>query len=95
MKRSVKAELCRPLMSVKGNMEGDERAAFVYTGDYLISMSSLRGANEGSRHSAATTEPPKAKYSLIVMILTHGREEGRHTQRKQSIVPTNVCLSFQ
>lgn len=70
MKRGVKAELCRPLMSVKEDMEGEERTGFVYTGDYLISMSSLRGANKGSRHSAATTEPPKAKYSLIAMILT-------------------------
>ena len=70
MKRGVKAELCRPLMSVKEDMEGEERAGFVYTGDYLISMSSLRGANEGSRHSAATSTPPKAKYSLIAMILT-------------------------
>lgn len=70
MKRGVKAELCRPLMSVREDMEGEERAGFVYTGDYLISMSSLRGANEGSCHSAATAEPPKAKYGLIAMILT-------------------------
>lgn len=47
MKRGVKAELCRPLMSVKEDMEGEERAGFVYTGDYLISMSSLRGGQRG------------------------------------------------
>ena len=70
MKRGVKAELCRPLMSVREDVEGEERAGFVYTGDYLISMSSQRGASEGSRHSAATTEPPKPKYSPIAMILT-------------------------
>lgn len=78
MKRGVKAELCRPFMPVKEDMEGKEYAGFVYTGDYLISMSSLRGASKGSRHSATMTEPPKAKYSLIAMILakkknTHGR----------------------
>lgn len=70
MKGGVKAELCRPLMSVKEDMEGEECAGFVYTGDYLISMSSLRGASKGSCHSADTTEPPKVKYSLIAMILT-------------------------
>lgn len=70
MKRSVKAELCRPVMSVKEDVEREECAGFVYTGDYLISMSSQRGASEGSRHSAAITQPPKAKYSLIAMILT-------------------------
>lgn len=42
----------------------------MYTGDYLISMSFLRGASEGSRQSAATMEPPKVNYSLIAMILT-------------------------
>lgn len=78
MKRGVKAELCRPFMPVKEDMEGKEYAGFVYTGDYLISMSSLRGASKGSRHSATMTEPPKAKYSLIATILTkkkktHGR----------------------
>lgn len=69
MKRGVKAELCRPFMPVKEDMEGKEYAGFVYTGDYLISMSSLRGASKGSRHSATMTEPPKAKYSLIAVIL--------------------------
>ena len=70
MKRGVKAELCHRLMSVKEDIEGEKCTGFVYTGDYLISKSSLRGANEGSCHSAATTEPPKVKYSLIAMILT-------------------------
>lgn len=67
MKRGVKAELCRPCTSVKEDMEGEERAGFVYTGDYLISMSSLRGANEGSRQSADTTEPPKVKYTASLL----------------------------
>lgn len=57
-------------MSVKEDVEGEECAGFVYTGDYLISMSSQRGASKGSSHSAATTAPPKAKYNLIAMILT-------------------------
>lgn len=70
MKTGVKAELCRPYMSVKEDMEGEERAGFVYTGDYLISMSSLRGASEGSCQSATTTEPPKINYCPIAMILT-------------------------
>lgn len=71
MKTGVKAEQCCPLLSVREDMEGAERTGFVYTGDYLISVSSLRGANEGSCHSAVTTEPPKVKYSLTAMILTH------------------------
>ena len=70
MKRVVKAGLCRPNMSVKEDMEGEERAGFVYTGDYLINMSSVRGASEGSCQSAATTEPPKVKYRLSSTILT-------------------------
>lgn len=76
MKRGVKAELCRPFMPVKEDMEGKEYAGFVYTGDYLISMSSLRGASKGSRHSATMTEPPKAKYSLIAMILAKRKHMG-------------------
>lgn len=71
MKRCVKAEQCCPLMSVKEDIEGTERTGFVYTGDYLISMSSVRGANEGSCHSAVTIVPPKTKYSLTAMSLTH------------------------
>lgn len=61
MKRGVKAELRLPLMSVREDMEAEGCEGFVYTGDYLISMSSLRGAREGSCHSAATTQPPKGK----------------------------------
>lgn len=76
MKRGVKAELCRPFMPVKEDMGGKEYAGFVYTGDYLISMSSLRGASKGSRHSATMTEPPKAKYSLIAMILAKKKHMG-------------------
>lgn len=76
MKRGVKAELCRPFMPVKEDMEGKEYAGFVYTGDYLISMSSLRGASKGSRHSATMTEPPKAKYSLIAVILAKKKHMG-------------------
>lgn len=71
MKAGVKAERRCPLSSVREDMEGAERAGFVYTGDYLISVSSLRGANEGSRHSAVTTEPPRAKHGPAAMILTH------------------------
>lgn len=67
MKRGVKAKLCRSCTSVKEDMEEEERAGFVYTGDYLISMSSLRGANEGSRQSAAPTEPPKVKYTASLL----------------------------
>lgn len=76
MKRGVKAELCCPFMPVKEDMEGKEYAGFVYTGDYLISMSSLRGASKGSRHSATMTEPPKAKYSLIAVILAKKKQGG-------------------
>lgn len=91
MKRGVKAELCSPFMSVREDMEGEERAGFVYTGDYLISMSSLRGASEGSRHSATTTEPPKAKYSLTATIQKKKKEhkkangwEGAHDESSQT-----------
>lgn len=41
----------------------------MYTGDYLISMSSLRGANKGSCQSASITKPLEAKYTTIAMIL--------------------------
>lgn len=61
MKRGVKAELRLPVMSVKEDVEVEECTSFVYTGDYLISMSSLRGASKGSCHSTSPTEPPKAK----------------------------------
>jgi len=64
MKRGVKAELCLPLMSVKEDMEREKSTGFVYTGDYLISMSSLRGASKGSCHSTATSKPLKVKYSF-------------------------------
>lgn len=79
-------------MPVKEDMEGKEYAGFVYTGDYLISMSSLRGASKGSRHSATMTEPPKAKYSLIAMILAKKKPtwEGKHDERF-----SNKCTSVE
>lgn len=92
MKRGVKAELCRPFMPVKEDMEGKEYGGFVYTGDYLISMSSLRGASKGSRHSATMTEPPKAKYSLIAVILAKKKHMGggKHDERF-----SNKCTSVE
>ncbi|KAG7509279.1 hypothetical protein JOB18_039716 [Solea senegalensis] len=61
LKSGVKAELSRPLVSVREDVEGEECAGFVYTGDYLISMSTQREASEGSCHSAATSEPSKTQ----------------------------------
>lgn len=51
----------------------------MYTGDYLISMSSLRGASEGSCHSAATSESPEAKHNRADTI-----QAQRHTRGAQS-----------
>lgn len=84
-------------MPVKEDMEGKEYAGFVYTGDYLISMSSLRGASKGSRHSATMTEPPKAKYSLIATILAktppkntwEGKHDEHFSNKYTSVEATN------
>lgn len=94
MKRGVKAELCRPLTSVKEDMEGEERRLCVHRwlpNQHVLSKRGQRGFTSLSRHKR-TSQSQIQPHCYDTDTITHGREGGRHTE---SLFPTDVLLSFQ